>query len=199
MNRRRLEAEEIRDSILNISGVLDETPGGPSFDIADDKSTRRTVYGKVSRFKLDTFLQVFDFPNPTISSEGRVATNVPLQRLYFLNSDFANQQASMLAKRIAAEVTDEDKIRKAYRLVYQRPVTPPELDAAIAFLKKEREKPETPAPPKEKEAVANLATKPEPSAMKSRPGAPKAPPPPQDVWTLYVRVLLSSNEFLYLN
>ncbi len=165
--------------MLSIAGVLDATPGGPSFDISDDKNTRRTVYGRVSRFKLDTFLQVFDFPNPTISSEGRVATNVPLQRLYFLNSDFANQQATMLAKRIAAEVGDEGKIRRAYRLVYQREVTAPELAAATAFLERERAKPES--------AAAKPA---------SKGGKPSAPP---DVWALYVRVLLSSNEFLYLN
>jgi hypothetical protein len=191
-NRRRLEAEEIRDSILSVSGVLDLTPGGPSFDIADDQSTRRTVYGKVSRFKLDTFLQVFDFPNPTISSEGRAATNVPLQRLYFLNSEFANLQASMLAKRIAAEVGDEEKVRKAYRLVYQREVTPPELQAALGFLKKEREKPAGGGDG----VMATIAAKPDvkPAVM----AKPRLVNPP-DAWTLYVRVLLSSNEFLYLN
>lgn len=207
-NRRRMDAQEIRDSLLSIAGVLDETPGGPSFDLDSGKSNRRTVYGRVSRFKLDTYLQVFDFPNPTISSEGRTSTNVPLQRLYFLNSDFVNQQAALLAKRIAAEVNDEQKIRKAYLLVYQRNVLPEELQAGLAFLKKERENRPGTEPASQPAPVSNtslsVAAKPEAepakpamdlAAAKRGLGAKSAP----DVWALYTRVLLSSNEFLYLN
>ena len=49
---------------------------------------RRTVYGKVSRYKLDAYLQLFDFPPPNISAEKRFTTTVPLQRLFLMNSDF---------------------------------------------------------------------------------------------------------------
>ena len=63
-------------------------------------SIRRTVYGKVSRYKLDQFLQLFDFPAPTISAEQRFTTSVPLQRLFFMNSDFMQQQGELLARRV---------------------------------------------------------------------------------------------------
>ena len=61
---------------------------------ADALGTRRTLYGKVSRYKLDQFLQLFDFPAATIRAEQRFTTNVPLQRLFLMNSDFMQQQAS---------------------------------------------------------------------------------------------------------
>ena len=70
------------------------SPLTPFFD-------RRTVYGKVSRYKLDEFLQLFDFPSPNLSAEKRFTTSVPLQRLFFMNSDFMQQQGELLARRIA--------------------------------------------------------------------------------------------------
>jgi Protein of unknown function (DUF1553). len=66
---------------------------GPSAPLTPT-SDRRTVYGKVSRYKLDDFLQLFDFPSPNLSAEKRFTTSVPLQRLFFMNSDFMQQQGS---------------------------------------------------------------------------------------------------------
>jgi len=57
---------------------------GPSQDLTPAYK-RRTVYGKVSRYKLDTYLQTFDFPSPNISAEKRFTTTVPLQRLFLMN------------------------------------------------------------------------------------------------------------------
>ena len=75
------------------SGALDlKKTGGPSTDFTDDNN-RRTVYCKVSRYRLNNFLQVFDFPNPSFTAEQRFTTNVPLQRLYFMNSSFVYKQA----------------------------------------------------------------------------------------------------------
>ncbi|MBA3298120.1 MAG: DUF1549 domain-containing protein, partial [Acidobacteria bacterium] len=91
-SRRRMSAEQIRDAVLFVSGALDAKMGGPSVALTPS-TTRRTVYGKVSRYKLDPFLQLFDFPAATISAEQRFSTNVPLQRLFFMNSDFMQQQA----------------------------------------------------------------------------------------------------------
>ncbi len=92
-NRQRLDAEAIRDSLLFVSGSLDlKKTGGPSTDFADD-NYRRTVYCKISRYRLDNFLQVFDYPNPSFTAEQRFTTNVPLQRLYFMNSSFVYKQA----------------------------------------------------------------------------------------------------------
>jgi mono/diheme cytochrome c family protein len=190
-SRQRLDAEEIRDSMLKVAGNLDSTPGGPPAEIGDDKNYRRTVYGHVSRFKLDTFLQLFDFPSPTISSEGRNSTNVPVQRLYFLNSPFVYDQSAVLAKRIASEVGDENKIRRAYQLIYQRFPAAEEMQAALAFLKIDRERLAPKAGPPEAEPPSTAMTK--PSSRKKENAAPADP------WANYIRVLLSSNEFLYVN
>jgi hypothetical protein len=75
-NHRRLDAEAIRDALLFVSGNLDSTIGGPSTDLTPN-STRRTIYSKVSRFKLDGMLAMFDFPEPTATSAQRNITNVP--------------------------------------------------------------------------------------------------------------------------
>ena len=61
-NRHRMTAEQMRDSLLLVSGALDAKMGGPSTPLTPS-FTRRTVYGKVSRYKLDDYLQLFDFPS----------------------------------------------------------------------------------------------------------------------------------------
>ena len=99
-SRRRLTAEQIRDGMLFVSGALDTKMGGPSEELTP-AFNRRTIYGKVSRYRLDQFLQLFDYPAPTISAEKRFTTSVPLQRLFFMNSDFAQQQGELLARRVA--------------------------------------------------------------------------------------------------
>ena len=104
-NRRRMTAEQIRDSTLAVSGALDLKMGGPSEELTPDFN-RRTIYGKVSRYKLDQYLQLFDFPAATISAEQRFTTSVPLQRLFFMNSDFMQQQGELLARRVAANEPD---------------------------------------------------------------------------------------------
>ena len=86
--------------------------GGPSIALTP-LSDRRTVYGKVSRYKLDEFLQLFDFPSASQSAEKRFATNVPLQRLFFMNSDFMQQQAERVAERVIALPDDTARIQKA--------------------------------------------------------------------------------------
>ena len=108
---RRLDAEAIRDSMLFVSGGLDLTVGGPPTAIDDDKNSRRTLYGFFSRFKLDRFLRLFDFPDPIATSEQRITTNVPLQQLFFLNSGFVRRQAEALSQRIGNESVRDGKIR----------------------------------------------------------------------------------------
>jgi hypothetical protein len=135
-NRKRLDAEQIRDSIMQVSGNLDTSLGGPSADL-NPSMLRRTVYGKVSRYKPDEYLMLFDFPSPLISAEKRFMTTVPAQRLFLMNSDFMQIQAEELAKRVAAEANNRERIKKAYRLIYGRDASEQELALGIEYLKSE--------------------------------------------------------------
>ncbi len=109
-DRRRLDAESIRDAILSVSGDLDATVGGPSKSLRDEENNRRTIYGEVSRFQVDEFLQTFDFPNPSLSAERRYTTNVPGQSLYFMNSPFVRRQAELFVKRLLEETADAELV-----------------------------------------------------------------------------------------
>jgi mono/diheme cytochrome c family protein len=135
-NRKRMEAEQVRDAILQVSGNLDDGIGGPSQDLSPDYK-RRTIYGKVSRYKLDAFLQLFDFPSPNISAEKRFTTTVPLQRLFLMNSDFVQVEAEELAKRVAPEANNRARVTKLYNLVYGRTPTEQEITLALDYLKTE--------------------------------------------------------------
>jgi cytochrome c553 len=149
-NRKRMDAEQVRDSILQVSGNMDPALGGPSQDLTPDFK-RRTVYGKVSRYKLDAYLQLFDFPAPNISAEKRFTTTVPLQRLFLMNSDFMQLEAEEIAKRVAAEPDNRVRIRKIYTLVYGRDPHEDEIQAGLDYLRSEpmREYEENKNKPKE--------------------------------------------------
>ncbi len=135
--RKRMDAEEIRDSVLDVAGDLDDSVvGGPSQDLTP-LDHRRTIYGKVSRYKLDSYLQLFDFPPPNISAEKRFTTTVPLQRLFLMNSDFMQIEAEDLYKRVAAEPDNRARIRKLYSLVYGRDPKEAEIQLGLDFLKTE--------------------------------------------------------------
>ncbi len=158
-SRKRLDIESLRDSMLYVSGELDPKPGGPPDALEDLCNTRRTVYGYVSRRRLDTTLGLFDFPNPNVTSPRRIPTNTPLQGLFFLNSEFVMEQARSLAWRLGEKGDDDNtKIRAVYRLLFGRAPTKDELEWGRDFVTSE----------------------------------PKA-------WAQYAQVLLSSNEFLYVN
>ena len=135
-NRKRMDAEQVRDTILQVSGNLDDQLGGPSKELTPDFH-RRTVYGQVSRYKLDTYLQLFDFPTPNISAEKRFTTTVPLQRLFLMNSDFVQLEAEALAKRAAEEPTNRARIQKLYTLVYGREAKPAEIEAGLEYMRTE--------------------------------------------------------------
>ena len=127
-NRHRMDAEQIRDSFLAAAGSLDEKLFGPSKDLTPDYK-RRTIYGKVSRYHLDDYLQLFDFPSPQNSAEKRFSTSVPQQRLFFMNSDFAQQQGELLAARTAEEPDRAARIQKMYGILFGRAATTEEVQA----------------------------------------------------------------------
>ncbi len=135
-DKKRLDAEQLRDSVMYVSGNLDTSIGGPSGELKPS-FLRRTVYGKVSRYKLDEYLQLFDFPSPSISAEKRFTTTVPLQRLFLLNSDFMQLEAEELAKRVMGEVDNRARIKKLFQLVYGRDASEEEIKLGLEYLKNE--------------------------------------------------------------
>jgi cytochrome c553 len=218
-NRHRMSAEQIRDSVLAVSGALEEKMGGPSITLTP-AATRRTVYGKVSRYKLDPFLQLFDFPAATISAEQRFTTNVPLQRLFFMNSDFVQQQAEKIARKLQEEPDNKSRIVKAYRTVLGRDPSAAEVTAGLEYLAaeplrayeerkaaEEAKKKEEAADPKKKPPKPPAA-KPDADAMEGMMAGvvPSAggkddsqKPLPVTPLGRYVKVLLSSSEFVFID
>jgi len=220
--RRRLTAEQIRDSVLAVSGALDPRLGGPSAPLTP-LYDRRTIYGRVSRYRLDEFLQLFDFPSASQSAEKRFVTSVPLQRLFFMNSDFMQQHAERVAARVESEPTTEARIEKTYRLLFGRAPTPEEIAAGREYLRDEPMRQYEEQKAAEAEAKAKAAANPAESARKPADApadAPVAPAAdgmmagvtpragagdekkdylPVTAFGRYVKVLLSSNEFLFIN
>ncbi len=137
MNRQRLDLEEMRDSLLAISGKLDLSEGGHAADIVSEPfSRRRTVYGFVERQNLPNLFRTFDFASPDTTSPQRFATTVPQQALFLMNSPFVIQQARSLAGRaeIRASPNPAERIRRLYEAAYQRPPEPDELKLALRFV-----------------------------------------------------------------
>ncbi|MFN7934960.1 MAG: PSD1 and planctomycete cytochrome C domain-containing protein [Bryobacteraceae bacterium] len=134
--RRRLDIESLRDSLLNASGELDDKAGGKPMRLTEDQNIRRTVYGFVSRRRLDGTLSLFDFPNPNSTSEQRIPTATPLQQLYFLNSKFLMDRASAFAARMEKDAAaDAERIKHAYRILFYRDPDKLELEAGLDYLK----------------------------------------------------------------
>ncbi len=218
-NRRRLDAEQLRDSLLYVSGALELKLGGPSAELKPSFN-RRTVYGKVSRYRLDEYLQLFDFPSANLSAEKRFTTSVPLQRLFLMNSDFVQQQAELVARRVASESDNSSRIRMAYRLILGRQPTEAELDTGLAYLRTEplasyeerkvaKQKkdaagngkeaaaaPDPPASPGPGVAADSMMAGVVPGARKKEEDAKLLPVTP---FGRYAKVLLSSGEFLYID
>ena len=161
-NRHRMDAEQLRDSVLMVSGNLDDSIGGPS-EALTPTFMRRTVYGKVSRYKLDTYLQTFDFPPPNITAEKRFVTTVPLQRLFLMNSDFMQLEAEDLAQRVSTEPGNTARIKEMYRLVYNRDPSESEIKLGLDYLHAE--------PMKEYQEEKS-----KPADTKGRRGGRKGPP-----------------------
>ncbi len=110
-NRRRLDLESMRDSLIAAAGRLDETVGGPSVQLTTAPfSNRRSVYGFIERQNLPAFFRTFDFANPNNSVGERAQTVSSQQALFLMNSPFVLQQAAELAARsdVAASNSSAD-------------------------------------------------------------------------------------------
>ncbi len=137
MNRRRLDFEAMRDTLLAVSGKLDLQSGGVPVDIVTEPfATRRTVYGLIDRQNLPGMFRTFDFANPDVSNQGRFATTVPQQALFMLNSPFVIEQARALVQREEVKGREDSagKILAMYELIAQRPPEHDEVRMAEQFL-----------------------------------------------------------------
>jgi len=118
-----------------VTAELDETMGGKALKLTEESNKRRTIYGFVSRRKLDGTLSLFDFPNPNSTSEQRIETATPLQALFFMNSGFLEARAKALATKLSDAGTDDKaRIAAAYRRLFGRAPTPKETQLGLQFL-----------------------------------------------------------------
>ncbi len=133
MNRRRMDWESLRDSLLFASGQLDHSIGGAATDVLKPPFvTRRTIYGFIDRQNLPLVLRTFDFASPDAHSPSRFVTSVPQQTLFLRNSPFVIEQS----KTLAARTTDGSKgnIAALFRSVYGREPSADEITLAEQFL-----------------------------------------------------------------
>ncbi len=130
---RRLEAEAIRDALLQVSGRLDDSLYGAP---VDGNAPRRSVYVRVIRNRLDPFLNAFDAPVPFSAKGRRDVTTVPAQSLALLNGDFAKTAAQTMGRRYANKFgeIDESAINALWFEAFGRRATADEVRAAKEFI-----------------------------------------------------------------
>ncbi len=143
-NRRRLEAECIRDTMLAVSGQLRHEGGGPTFpaSLAADygyrsMSTRRSVYLPLFRNAVPELLEVFDMADPSMVTGRRNVSTVAPQALFLMNHPFPAEQAKRAAVRLLGEPwkDDDERLTRAYRLTLGREPSAGERRAAARFLR----------------------------------------------------------------
>jgi mono/diheme cytochrome c family protein len=146
MTPRRLDAEQIRDAMLAVTGKLDRTVGGPSVEF---KEPRRSVYLKWLRNTKEPLLDVFDIPDGFTSSARRNVTTTATQALFMINSPLMIQQGGTFADRLHKDntTTDEQKLERAFRLAFARSPSSKEALIARKFLAEQQKRI---APPKDK-------------------------------------------------
>lgn len=147
---RRLSAEEIRDSMLQVAGKLDLKMGGPGFrlylftqdnvctyhplDTYGPETYRRTVYHQSPRSAKVDLLTEFDCPDPSFATPRRATTTTPLQALTLMNHQFTTDMAAGIAQRCEAPDAAADlHVQRAFELIYGRPASESEIQTSLAF------------------------------------------------------------------
>jgi hypothetical protein len=151
---RRLRAEEIRDTMLQLAGALDTRMGGPGFRLYDylndnvstyvpldafgPETYRRSVYHQQARAMHIDLVTDFDAPDCAFSAPKRVPTTTPLQALTLFNHSFTRDMAAGLATRIESDAgTDPHaQVARAYALALHRAPESDELDPAAELVQK---------------------------------------------------------------
>tara|TARA_Y100001934_G_scaffold281817_1_gene392943 strand:- start:7640 stop:10663 length:3024 start_codon:yes stop_codon:yes gene_type:complete len=185
-NRRPLDAESMRDSMLAVSQQLDTTKPKPhpfpdvntwGFTIhhpfhAVYGSNHRSVYLMQQRNRRHPYLELFDSADPNVSIAKRQTTVTPTQALYLMNSEFVHAQAHWLAHRVAVnEPTVKGRIRLFFEIAHGRQPSEEDFNAAVDFVTDYQEQlPD-----------ADQSTR------------------DQKVWSAFARVMLTSNGFLFID
>jgi len=196
-NIRRMDFEEVRDSLLAIGGKLDETMGGRPVSLgAYPYSTRRTIYGFIDRRNLPELYNQFDFANPDISTGKRYETIVPQQSLFLMNSPLVIEQAKNLANRpdFTTLTNDEDRVKLLYELCYQREPNPVEIQLGVNFVLNSPENENVPRMTVRK-AVNPVRAKKLEDSFASIPTDRQ----PLKPWEKYAHALLQANEAIFVN
>jgi hypothetical protein len=187
-NRQRLDAEAIRDSLLVVGGELDLSRGGAhpfphertwSFTqhnpfTAVYETKRRSVYLMTQRIQRHPYLSIFDGADPNSSTAERLISTTPIQALFVMNSPLVHEQAERFAARlIGAQPDSRKRIDLAYQTAFGRPATAEEIQRGESYLRRCQEKLKETSNPEHQL--------------------------PHKAWASYVRVLLSSNEFIFVD
>ena len=186
LNRRRLEVEPIRDTLLQLAGTLDLTMGGRVDEYSSRgyvfsegntfgrfdfyRAPRRSVYMPVVRNAIYDIFAGFDFGNASDSVGARPATVVPSQALLMMNSAFVEERAGEFAGRLLAMplAGEAARVERAFVEAYGRPAAEVEIEESLAFLAAMRET----APDGDAERFA---------------------------WTRLCHVILGASEFIYVD
>ena len=136
MPRQRLDFESYRDSLLAVSGKLDDSLGGQPFDgVMNPNTTRRTIYAFINRNDLPGIFRTFDFADTDSTAAERPQTTVPQQSLFAMNSPFVQEQARRLSAICQnAASTEPERVRILYQQTFARQPTADEQHLALRFL-----------------------------------------------------------------
>ena len=131
---KRLDAAQVRDAMLKVSGVLDPSLGGPS---VKGNELRRSIYVRKIRNTPDEVLKGFDSPTGFNSTPVRDATTTPGQALLLMNGDWMLQRARQFAEQLRSIHGDDSAamVQEAYQRCYGRNPNPEETQMALSFLK----------------------------------------------------------------
>ena len=162
-NIQRMEAEALRDSLLLMSGRLDDRmygnsvlphltefmegrgrPGGGPLD----GDGRRSLYVNVRRNFLSPMFLAFDFPTPFTTMGRRSTSNVPAQALTLMNNPFVLQQAQLWVVQVGPALPAEERIRRLYLTAFSRPATDAEVTAGLEFLQEQAKEYGSPQDPR---------------------------------------------------
>tara|TARA_R110002096_G_scaffold261041_1_gene454305 strand:- start:588 stop:3461 length:2874 start_codon:yes stop_codon:yes gene_type:complete len=131
-NRKRLDLEQMRDGLLQASGTLNGAMFGRPVKILEPPfSNRRSVYAFIDRQNLNPVFRNFDFSNPQETTGQRSNTTIPMQALFTLNSDFAQNQAKALANSSASS---KDRVAHLHRTVFTTDPSDADRQLADSFI-----------------------------------------------------------------